>query len=165
MGSIRNSWPHSENPTAMVNTKIKKAKTLFEHVNHVNEKQTKNYWETLSEADKKNWSNYMIHRFLSMEPAFIEIVNEVQKYNLTPDMVYKFYIDVLPKGKRWLKYVKKTAKQKFESGLVELFAKHFEASILESTEYIELLSRSEIEEILDKYGLDAKTKRKYLKGI
>lgn len=100
-----------------------------------------------------------------MEPAFIEIVNEVQKYNLTPDMVYKFYIDVLPKGKRWLKYVKKTAKQKFESGLVELFAKHFEASILESTEYIELLSRSEIEEILDKYGLDAKTKRKYLKGI
>lgn len=142
-----------------------KRKTLFEHINHINEKQTKNYWESLSEGDKKTWSNYMVHRFLSMEPAFIEIVNEVQKYNLTPDIVYKFYIDVLPRGRRWLKYVKSKSTEKYDSGLVELFSKHFEVSINESMEYIGLMSRSEVEEILDKYGLDAKTKQKYVKGI
>ena len=33
-----------------------------------------------SDEDKKTWSNYMTHRFLSMKSDWIELVNELQKY-------------------------------------------------------------------------------------
>ena len=142
-----------------------KKKALFDHVNHINEKQTKGYWDTLSEEDRKTWSTYMIHRFLSMEPAFIEIINELQKYTLDPEMVYKFYIDVLPKGKRWLKYVKNKQAAKYDTDFIQLLSKHYEVSILEVTEYVGMMSTTDVTEILDLYGLDKKTKRKYLKGV
>ena len=31
-------------------------------------------------VDKKTLSNYMVHRFLSMKPEWIEVVNEIQRY-------------------------------------------------------------------------------------
>ena len=79
----------------MKKTTIKK-KSLFDHIKEITSVQNPNYWETLSEDDKKTWSNYMVHRFLSMKMEWIEVVNELQKYNTpefcidgTPDMRFK----------------------------------------------------------------------------
>ena len=38
------------------------------------------YWDNLTESDKKTWSNYMVHRFISMKAEWIEVVNEIQQY-------------------------------------------------------------------------------------
>ena len=49
------------------------AKSLFDHIKGVTFRKTK--WEELSEEDIKSWSNYMIARFFSMEPEFVEVIN------------------------------------------------------------------------------------------
>ena len=72
----------------MKKTTIKK-KSLFDHIKEITSVQNPNYWETLSEDDKKTWSNYMVHRFLSMKMEWIEVVNELQKYNLKPEELDK----------------------------------------------------------------------------
>ena len=44
-----------------------------------------------------------------MDSEFLEVVNIFQKYaigTLEPREVYKWYCDVLPKGKRFNKYIK-----------------------------------------------------------
>ena len=58
-----------------------KKKSLFDHINQITSVQNPNYWDEISEEDKKSWSNYMTHRFLSMKMEWVELVNEVQKYN------------------------------------------------------------------------------------
>ena len=58
-----------------------KRKSLFDHINQITAVQNPNYWKELSDEDKKSWSNYMTHRFLSMKMEWVELVNELQKYN------------------------------------------------------------------------------------
>ena len=82
------------------------AKSLFDHIKAITNEQNPKYFDTLEEADMKSWSNYMVNRFLSMKMEWIELVNELQKYNLQPKELYKLYTNILPKGKQWLKYIK-----------------------------------------------------------
>ena len=65
-----------------------KNKGLFDHITHITQKQTKGYWNSLNETEKKQWSNYMIHRFLSMKMEWTDFINEIQKLNLKPKHLY-----------------------------------------------------------------------------
>ena len=56
------------------------AQSLFDHIKQITNVQNPMYWDSLEEGDKKTWSNYMVHRFLSMKSDWIQVVNEVQKY-------------------------------------------------------------------------------------
>ena len=67
-----------------------KKKSLFDHIKEITSVQKSDYWEKISEEDKKTWSNYMVHRFLSMNMDWIELVNELQKYNLKPKSIVYF---------------------------------------------------------------------------
>ena len=83
-----------------------KKRSLFDHIREVTAVQKVDYFDTLSVDDRKSWSNYMVNRFLSMKMEWVELVNELQKYKLEPKELYKLYINILPKGKQWLKYTK-----------------------------------------------------------
>ena len=100
-----------------------KTKSLFDHITHITQKQTKNYWDDITDADRKTWSNYMIHRFLSMKMEYVEIVNEFQRYNLKPKELYKLYTNVLPKKKEWLRYIKGKKVMKHPTWVVEIVTK------------------------------------------
>ena len=92
-----------------------KTKTLFDHIKQITNVQNQHYWENITDADKKTWSNYMVHRFLSMKPEWIEVVNEIQKYwELEPKSVYQFYTNILPRGNTYLGYTKSKKKSKIE---------------------------------------------------
>ena len=139
---------------------------LFDHIKWITEKQTKDYWDTLNDTEKKRWSNYMINRFLSMKVDWISFVNEVQQYNLKPKDLYRLYIDMLPKGKQWLKYTKRRKKMNYPNWLLEIMTKDFEISILEARHHLDMLymteqGKQEVREILMKYG----TEEKLLKSI
>ena len=136
--------------------KIKK-KSLFDHVNAVTSQQHPNYWDEISDDDKKSWSNYMINRFLSMKPEWIDFVNEVQKYPLQPRELYKVYIDILPKKKQWLKYIKGDKKMKHPKWVYEIVSKHLQCSIREAGDAVDMFElsaggQSELTDILMKYG-------------
>ena len=56
------------------------AKTLFDHIKAITQFQDPKYFDKLEEGDLKTWSNYMIHRFLSMNSDWIEVLAELQPY-------------------------------------------------------------------------------------
>ena len=129
-----------------------KTKSLFDHINHITQKQTKGYWDSLNETEKKQWSNYMIHRFLSMKMEWADFVNEIQKLNLKPKQLYLVYSNVLPKGKQYLKYIKKKKGTIYNTQVIQKVSEYFEISKSESEDYLNLLSKKQIRELVSKYG-------------
>ena len=138
-----------------------KKKSLFDHINQITSIQNPNYWDDTSDEDKKSWSNYMIHRFLSMKMEWVELVNEIQKYNLQPKELYKLYTNVLPKGKQWLKYIKRRNQMDYPNWLINIVTNHEEISKKEAIEYIDMLMLTEggmleLGELAQKWGIEPK---------
>ena len=138
-----------------------KKKSLFDHINQITSIQNPNYWDDTSDEDKKSWSNYMIHRFLSMKMEWIELVNEIQKYNLQPKELYKLYTNVLPTGKQWLKYIKRRNQMDYPNWLINIVTNHEEISKKEAIEYIDMLMLTEggmleLGELAQKWGIEPK---------
>jgi len=138
-------------------------KTLFDHITNVTSVQNPKYWDALTDADKKTWSNYMIHRFLSMNPNWIEILSEIQPYTQTlePKQLYLALIGILPKGRYYMRYIKGKKANKYESWLVDLLIQDFMCSSKEAEDYCEILyatkeGRENIKYICEKYGVDKK---------
>ena len=116
-------------------------------------------WDSFIESDQKTFNSFIINRWLSMDNEFIEIVNYFQKYaigTLEPREVYKWYCDMLPKGKRFNKYIKGKRDKKYDKELINMLTNHFECSKLEAKENLSLISKEEVEELLKKYGTDPK---------
>lgn len=142
-----------------------KVKSLFDHINQIRVERNLDYFETLSDADKKTWSNYMVCRVLSMQPEFIDVVNDLQYYQdkLTPDQFYKVCISVTPKGKVFYPYIKSKA-EKQNSQLLRLLSAHFQDSERNVSEYISILTKDDIVNIIQKYGYTEKQTKELLKA-
>ena len=137
-------------------SKIKR-KNLFDHINAITSQQHSNYWDEITDEDKKSWSNYMVNRFLSMKMEWIEFVNEVQKYPLKPKELYKVYTDILPKKRQWLKYIKGDKEMKYPKWVYEIVSKHLQISLREASDAVDMYELShggqaELTDILIKYG-------------
>lgn len=133
------------------------AKTIFEHLAGIKEKKVS--WDTLTDADKKTFSPFLINRFLSMNMDYIEFVNDLQKYSiglLKPREVYKIYYYFLPAQKTWDKYIKGKTEKKYEPELLDYLTKWFGVSKREVVDYLQILPKEEVREILSAYGLDKK---------
>ena len=120
-----------------------KRKSLFDHINQITATQNPNYWDEISDEDKKSWSNYMVNRFLSMNSDWIELVNELQKYNLQPKELYKLYTNILPKGKRWLRYMKGKNDMDYPEWLINIVRNNDELSRKEAIQNIDMLMLTE----------------------
>jgi hypothetical protein len=139
------------------------AKSLFDHIKAITSEQDPKYWDKLEDVDKKSWSNYMIHRFLSMNSDWIEILSEIQPYTQTlePKQLYLVMIGLLPKGRHYLKYTKGKNDTKYESWLIDLIKVDFQCSKKEAEEYTEILystreGRENIKYICEKYAIEKK---------
>ena len=140
-----------------------KKKILFDHIGHIREKQTPEYFETLTDADKRTFVNYMINRFLSMDYNLVEVIDQLQKHavGLKPRDYYRVLIEVVPRGRSFHKYIKSTKASENDVELVEFIAFHFEVSEKEADEYINLFKftesgMTELRELCAKYGKDQK---------
>jgi hypothetical protein len=139
------------------------AKTLFDHLNAITYDKNPKYWDSLEDVDKKTWSNYMIIRFLSMNPDWVETIADVQPYiqNAPPKAMYLCLAGILEKKKVFLKYMKPASADKYENWIVELVARYYEISQLEAEGYLEILYQTttgklHIKEIAEAYGTDPK---------
>ena len=131
--------------------------TIFDWVNQI--RVGKKSWDSFTEEEQKKFSPFIINRFLSMDKDIVEIVNVFQKYaigTLEPREVYKWYCDVLPKGKRFNKYIKGKRDKKYDKELIQIISEHFQCSKLQTHEYIELINKEELKNILEMYGIDKK---------
>ena len=138
--------------------------TIFDWVNNI--LVHKKHWNEFTEDEQKKFSPFIINRWLSMDKDFIEIVNIFQKYaigTLEPREVYKWYCDVLPKGKRFNKYIKGKKDKKHDNFLIEIICKHYEISKMQVSDYLELIDKEELKYILEMYGTDKKQVKKVCK--
>ena len=138
-----------------------KTKGLFDHINQITSVQNPDYWETLLDGDKKSFSNYMVHRFLSMKMEWVELVNELQKYKLQPKELYKLYINVLPKGKQWLKYIKRRNQMEYPNWLINIVSNDMEVSKQEAKQAIDMYYLTEggmleLGQLAQKWGIEPK---------
>ena len=134
---------------------------IFDWLNQIN--YYKKSWDSFTENEQKTFSVFIINRWLSMDDDLIEAVNFFQKYSiglLQPREVYKWYCDILPKQKRFNKYVKGKKSNKYPDWVINIFCKYFECSKKEAIEYLYLINKSEIKDILEKYGTDPKEIKK-----
>lgn len=141
-----------------------KAKTIFQHLSGIKEK--KESWASLSDMDKKSFSPFIINRWLSMNLDLLPIVNILQKYTigfLSARDVYKVYLDFLPKQKTFDKYIKGSKSSKYNKDVLEYLSKWYGVSQREVTDYLEILSKDDVINILTKYGLSDKEAKKLLK--
>jgi hypothetical protein len=135
---------------------------IFDWLNQIT--YDKQSWNSFTEEDKKSFEPYMIHRFLSMNPEYIEFVNLVQTFPYTDkEKIYNIYLYMIPKKKMFLKYIKSSAKKRQEK-LLGYIASYYECSLGEANEYIDILRENGVKDILNKMGVDEKEQKKLLKN-
>ena len=124
----------------MSNKNSNTKKSLWDHVRQVKEDQIPDYWETLSDADKRTFSTYMINRVLSMRFVLCPVVNEIQHLTevMSDKMVCEMYTALLPPDGSYYPYISKEDKSERLNWVVEYLKKYFECSIKEAKEYYDL---------------------------
>tara|TARA_R110000787_G_scaffold122724_2_gene233614 strand:+ start:707 stop:1123 length:417 start_codon:yes stop_codon:yes gene_type:complete len=136
-------------------------KNTFGWMPHINTLKT-----PIDEFSDKDWdmfNSYVIHRVLSMNPDYLELVNEVQ--TILPQNkkeIYSIYKEFIPKNNKWSKYIKSTTKSKSKD-LIKYLKDYWECSNKEALEYYNLLDKDEIVSILTSIGLDKKEIKQLLK--
>jgi hypothetical protein len=135
--------------------------TIFDWLKEIT--HNKSPWNSFTEEDRESFNPYMIHRFLSMNPDYIDFVNTVQTVPYTSkEKVYNIYLYTIPKRDMWLKYIKSTKAKKQET-LLKHVAVYYECSLGEAEEYVDILGNNGVFTILKKLGVDDKEIKKLLK--
>ena len=136
-------------------------KNIFDWLKAIN--STKPPVESFSDKDWEVWNSYMVHRFISMNPDYIEIVNYVQEFPPQEKrMIYSIYREFIPKNNKWNKYIKSKTKQP-NKDLVINIKNYFQCSVKEAKEYINILDSTDIGRILSSIGLEKKEIKQLLK--
>ena len=101
---------------------------IFNFLNQIYYKGTK------LKYDKKVAGSYMLSLWLSHDRKLISIVNEINHYQfLYPDeMIYKYYFDRVPKGKRNIRWTKKNAVDKKLKKKIEAIKEEYNVSTNEA---------------------------------
>ena len=119
---------------------------LFDWLNEIT--FSKRPWDSFTDEDKEAFNVFMIHRFVSMDSAYIDVVNMIQRYpNCTRKQVYNFYCDVLPKKKTFFRYIKPS--NKWDKEILSKVADYYKISIREAKECISSLTDDYLNKILN----------------
>ena len=146
---------------------MKKPATIFDHLANITYKKVP--WESLTKADQKTFSPYIINRWLSMNMDLIEVVDMFQQYTIGPlskKHVYQLYYDVLPARKMFSKYIKGKKVDKYKPELVEFVRQSHMISKREANDHLDIFFKTDTGKefligLLKKYG----TSTKEIKGL
>jgi len=120
-------------------------------------------WKDLTQEEQDLFNPYLCHRFLSMNPDYVDFVNTVQTVPYTSkERIYNIYLYTIPKKDMFLKYIKST-KTKTKEELLNHLASYYECSLREADEYYHMHHSDTIKSILKKKGIDDKEIKKLLK--
>jgi hypothetical protein len=98
-----------------------------------------------------------------MNPDWVGMVAQLQPYlqEVPPKACYLALIDLIPKTRAFLKYMKAKSEDSYEKWLVELVSKHYETNQIQSEEYLKILynsrkGRERVKELCEMYGVEPK---------
>jgi len=140
---------------------MKQVTTIFQWLNEITLYKTSP--EEISQESWDKFNSYMIHRYVSMNMDYIDIVNYVQKINpQSKKEIYTIYREMIPKKKVFLKYVKNENKKSYKE-LAEYIADYLECGLGEADEYIPILQEHGVRGILWKMGVEEDETEKLIK--
>lgn len=121
-----------------------KKRSLFDHVKHIRQVQDPEYYNNLSEEDRKSFNHFMILRALAMDDAVVEDMAQLyQIFDKIPSpQFYQLLIALVPKSNRFYPWVKSRA-MKHNKELLDYVAKRFRVSKYQANDYVNILLRSE----------------------
>lgn len=134
---------------------------IFDWLQHITLYKTPS--TEFADKDWENFNSYMVHRFISMSPYYVEVADYAQ--SLMPQNkkeIYNFYKEMIPKRKVWLQYIK-TKNKEIKKELVEKIASYYEVGFSDARSYINVITDEEMPIILGEMGLDDKEIKKLLK--
>ena len=137
-----------------------KTKNIFDWLNEIT--LHKSPAEEFADKDWENFNSYMVHRFISMNLNYVELVDYAQ--SLMPNnkkQIYNFYKEMLPRRKAFFKYIKPKTKQPNKE-LVEKMSSYFEIGSSDASVYIELMTSEDMTDILKEMGIEDKEIKKLL---
>ncbi len=138
-----------------------KIKNIFDWLQHITLYKTPA--SEFTDNDWENFNSYMVHRFISMSPYYVEVADYAQ--SMLPTMkkeIYNFYKEMVPKRKVWLQYIKSKT-ETINKDLIEDIAKYYEIGAADATSYIKVMTKEEISIVLSEMGKDNKEIKKLLK--
>jgi hypothetical protein len=117
-----------------------KSRGLFDHINHIREIKDPNYYVNLSDDEKKSFNKFMILRILSMDINIIEEMSILSKYfQVIPDeQFYTVLIDVVPRGRKFCKYIKKST-ENVNQIILDCICNKFKIGEKDATDYYNIL--------------------------
>ena len=137
--------------------------TVFDWLNEITVKKTPP--NNFTQENWDDWNSYMVHRFLSMNINYIDIVNFVQNINpQNKKEIYTIYREMIPKRKVWNKYIKNQNK-KDSKELAKIIADKLSIGSDEANSYIPMLGKEGITEVLSDLGYEKKEITKLIKTI
>jgi hypothetical protein len=134
--------------------------TIFDWVKSIID--TKPSWDSFNQEQQKLFNGFMINKILSMNPKYIDIVNYVQGLNIQDNRkIYEVYCWFIPQSKNtYSPFIKSKNKETINDELLSKISQYFECSLNEAKEYISMLDKNIIKEILEKFGMDDKEIKK-----
>jgi len=154
--------------TNKVKSAVPKSLGLFDHVNHIRKTQSPDYYDTLSDNDRKSFNHFMILKFLSMDRSSIEYISQISKYFevLPSKNFYQLCVAVTSPTNNFFPYIKSKS-EKLNKELVQLVARKYEISTSEASDYCKILINNEngfkeLVEICKGYGLTEKEVEKLI---
>lgn len=122
-----------------------KPKTLFDHVKAIKQYKEYDYYNKLSEEDRKSYNRFMILRVLSMDKRIIDIVNTLHQYydKIKDENVFcNLMMDKIPQDSRFHKYIKKQNKS-INSDLIVAIKDYFKISYKDAQDYYDIFISNE----------------------
>ena len=132
----------------------------FDHIKNLHTK--KRTWNDFNDEEKKSFNVFIINKGLSMNPDYLGIVNMVQNFTglnqiLSQKEVFNIYFNLLPNKFRFYKWIK-GQKNKKDKEKAEYLAMHFKVSTREAYDYLKILDKKTINNIIKNYKNDPQRK-------
>ena len=138
--------------------------TPFDFLKLVHNKKVN--WSKLTEAEQKSWNTFIINRALSFTSDYLDIVNKIQPYTggqLTPAEIFKYYQSMLPSNFRFQKWIKGNKTKSFNPNMIEIISDYLECSTKQAEDYLNILEKNEIKELLKHIGMQDDQIKKLMK--
>ncbi|MEK6884761.1 MAG: DNA polymerase clamp loader subunit A, partial [Nanoarchaeota archaeon] len=135
-------------------------KSAFDWVKEI--MTNKRPWSSFTDEEKNNYNVFMVNKVLSMTPDYVEVINYVQKIPYTEkEKYYRVYCEMIPKKYIFSKYIK-SSKKTANKDVLEKVAQFYECSLGEAEEYVSILRKEGVVDILNKLGIEEKEQKKLI---
>ncbi len=117
---------------------------LFDHISHIREEKTANYYTDLTDSEKKSFNHYLILMGLGMDRTVIAEVSMLYKYidSIPSQQFYTACCGITPKKRVFVKWIK-NSNDKLNTKLIEIISKFYKVNKRNAIQYCRMFLNSD----------------------